>query len=92
MEVKRVGSTITLDLNTEEDAVGLFAVLTSRTNAVSPQTLEKGHWLYGWLYGAVQKLAQNYGAESKLVTQSEETSSPPSKSASNPQTKRGRKK
>lgn len=79
MEVNRVGTKITIDLNKEEDARGLYAVLTQ--SQVSPEVYANGDWLYKWFFNAVQKLALNYPHESSIQSQSMETMSALQKAA-----------
>lgn len=86
-EVDRKGSRITVDLDKEEDALGLYAVMTNNPGSVSKEVFEKGQWLYSWFFGSVHKLAAAHGVESSVVTMSAETAS------SMPTvTKRGKKK
>lgn len=72
MELNRKGSQIIIDLDKEEDAMGLFAVLSNQ-HQVSPEVLAHGQQIYQWLYLSVHKLAQNYGVEKDTKTMSAET-------------------
>jgi hypothetical protein len=77
MHVDRKGTQLVIDLDKKEDALGLFAVLTSNQTSVTPEIWAQGQWLYGWLYSAVQKLAANFPQESSIKTQSAETAASP---------------
>ncbi len=72
MHLDRKGTQIIIDLDKEEDAVGLFAVLSNQ-HQIDPAVLAHGQEIYKWFYSSVAKLAANYGAEQSVVTQSAET-------------------
>ena len=63
MDIQRKGSEIIINLDKEEDAVGLYAVLSSQGQGVAKETLEKGQFIYSWFYTEVQRLAQYFNAE-----------------------------
>ncbi len=77
MEMNRKGSQIILELDKEESAVGLFAVLSGRHDLVTPEVLKYGQEVYAWFFGSVQRLATNYTKESSVNTMSHETLSAP---------------
>lgn len=73
MDVERKGTKIIIDLDKEEDAAGLWAVLAQQPTRVTPEAFTQGQFIYNWLYAAVLKLASNYQQESTIRSQSAET-------------------
>lgn len=73
MEVDRKGNKLTIQLDTAEEAIGLFAVLSGTTKNVKPEIVEKGQWLYQWFYKSVEKLYSNYKDESSVRSMSFES-------------------
>lgn len=71
MELKRIGTQLIIDLDKEEDAVGLFAVLSNQRQ-VAPDVLAHGTKIWEWFYSNVYKLASRYTPESSIATQSAE--------------------
>ena len=72
MHLDRKGTQIIIDLDKEEDAVGLFAVLSNQQQ-VTPDALSRGKQIWEWFYASVYKLANNYRPESAVGSQSVET-------------------
>ena len=68
MDMYRVGSEITVDLEKKEDAIGLYAVMTGKQNEVPPEVWERGQRIYSWLFQNVEKLAVNYETETNPPT------------------------
>lgn len=56
MDVVRRGTKFELDL-TQEDAVGLYAVLTGNQSQATHEQVQKGQMIYTWFFGQVQFLA-----------------------------------
>jgi hypothetical protein len=63
MDIQRKGSEIIIDLDKEEDAIGLYAVLSGQSQGIAKEVIEKGQLIYAWLYGEVQRLAQFFPTE-----------------------------
>jgi hypothetical protein len=59
MDILRRGGKLEIDLN-EDDARGLFAILSGQHQTVSADQLQKGQVLYTWFFQNVQELAANY--------------------------------
>lgn len=73
MDLVRKGSQIIIDLDKEQDALGLYAVMSGQPQTVSPEVFAHGQQLYQWLFTSVHKLAQNHGIEKSPITMSAET-------------------
>ncbi len=65
MLVKRLSSELTIDLDREQDAKGLYAFLTSNPSSVSPEDFAMGERIYKWFFESVQKLTENYNKETE---------------------------
>ncbi len=59
MDIMRKGGKLELELN-EDDARGLFAVLTGQPQAATPDQLQRGQTIYAWFFQNVQELATNF--------------------------------
>lgn len=90
MEVNRKGNELTIVLSSEEEAVGLYAYLSGTIHEVPQETAQKGAWIYGWFFAAVQKLATNFNNEKSVSTMSSETAQ--GAPASQPVSKKSRKR
>ncbi len=77
MEMNRKGSQIVLELDKEESAMGLFAVLSGRQDLVTPEVFKHGQEIYTWFFGSVQRLATNYSKEKSVSTMTGEVLSGP---------------
>lgn len=65
MLVKRHSAELTIDLDRERDAKGLYAFLTGNRNSVSPEDFDLGEKIYKWFFGSVESLALHYTEETK---------------------------
>lgn len=63
MDLNRLGSQITLDLDKQEDAAGLYAYITNTPAAVSPEAFAKGQQIYAWFYENLHTLVTNFERE-----------------------------
>lgn len=65
MLVKRHSSELTIDLDRERDAKGLYAFLTGNPASVSPEDFKLGERIYKWFFGSVEALSLNYVQETE---------------------------
>ncbi len=63
MEMTRKNGDITICLDTPEEAVGLFAVLTNQPGLVTPEQFQKGQFIYQNFFHNIEVLATNWAAE-----------------------------
>lgn len=63
MDLNRLGSQITIDLDKPEDAAGLFAFMTNAPATVPPEVFAKGQQIYAWFFENLQTLATNFERE-----------------------------
>lgn len=91
MDVQRKGNTITIVFD-EQEAVGLYAILTQNHQGVAPMLLEKGNFMYAWFFSQVQKLATSFETEKTVYTQSPETMQLPASLQTPTNTKPGKKR
>ena len=63
MDLYRKGSEITVDLDKQEDVMGLWAVMTNNQASVPPEVFQKGQQIYAWFYEQVLQLASNHPVE-----------------------------
>lgn len=66
MNLQRTRNEITIDLNQEEDAAGLFAFLTNNPSSVSPEVFARGQQIYGWLFRELDFLSTHFVAETEV--------------------------
>lgn len=66
MEVKRVRSELTVGLETKDDALGLYAVMSGNPNMVPPHVFQKGQEIYKYMFLSIEALAMNYEAETYM--------------------------
>lgn len=63
MEVTRKNGDIQVSLDSKDEAVGLFAVLTNQQGLVTPEQFQKGQLLYQHFFHNVEVLATYWEAE-----------------------------
>ena len=63
MEMQRRNGDITICLDNEDEARGLFAVLTNQPALVTQEQFAKGQFIYQHFFHNVEVLAHNWEAE-----------------------------
>lgn len=59
MELKRLGTDVTMEFDSAEEVAGLYAVLTGNPSVVSPEVFAKGQHIYGWLFEQITTMVGN---------------------------------
>lgn len=67
MQIGRKNGDINLALDTHDEALGLFAVLTGNPASVTPEQFHKGQLIYKYFFHNIETLAHRWEEENQVL-------------------------